>query len=56
MCQLLASAILTRWHWAIPAWQPCTDLPDAYRDVYQPLDRYIDYELGTDFVAHCRRR
>jgi hypothetical protein len=55
MCQLLATAVLSRWHWAIPDWQPCTDLPDSYRDVYQPLDRYLDYELGTDYAPLCSR-
>ena len=52
-CCVIAVALLKKWRYAITDWGTDVDLPDAFVEVYQPLDPYLDYVMGLD---HASRR
>jgi hypothetical protein len=53
LCRAMVSSALEHWHWALSPWAPELDMPADYDAVFQPLDPYVDYQLGAD---HCRHR
>ena len=54
LCKALATSILIEWRWSICDWTPELDLPTDFAPIFQPLDPYMQYELGADHAAHSR--
>ena len=50
LCRSMALAIATARNRHVPAYGDDVELPLAWKEIWQPLDPYFEYEMGADFA------